>query len=60
MPCLRKSSSSRRFWLFAPRPLRHQFELTDLAVVVIVLFVAAVGRVLDLAVAIKAENDQIV
>jgi hypothetical protein len=36
------------------------FELEDLAVLSVVVFVAAVGRVLMLAAAIKADNDQIV
>jgi|CXWL01.1.fsa_nt_gi hypothetical protein len=47
-------------WLEGGRHLNLNFELTDLALVAFVLFVAAVGRVLDLAAVIKAENDQIV
>lgn len=42
------------------RQVDFHYELVDLAILAFVLFVAAVGRVLDLAVAIKAENDQIV
>lgn len=47
-------------WIDHGAPFAIHFELTDLALVAFVFFVAAVGRVLDLAVAIKAENDQIV
>lgn len=37
-----------------------KFESVHVAMVAFAVFVAAVGRVLDLAVAIKAENDEIV
>lgn len=40
--------------------LRFDFDLFDLGIVAFAVFVAAVGRVLDAAAAIKAENDQII
>jgi len=42
------------------RAFDFEFEVVDLALAAFVLFVAAIGRVLDLAVAIKAENDEII
>jgi hypothetical protein len=40
--------------------LRFDFDLFDLGLLAFALFVSAVGRVLDAAAAIKAENDQII
>jgi len=47
-------------WIRREAPFDLDFELIDLALLAFLGFFAALARVLDLAVAVKAENDQIV
>ncbi len=47
-------------WIHSSDVFDLSFEPVDWALLAFLIFVAAIGRVLDLAVAIKAENDEIV
>ncbi|MBI1186798.1 MAG: DUF2975 domain-containing protein [Alphaproteobacteria bacterium] len=47
-------------WVRREAPIAIDFELVDLALLAFLAFIAVAGRVLDIAVAVKVENDQII